>query len=465
MGVKTQKVSQENSELEDDLSDVQVELPAQESSSMDQEKLAKLQAMMSKKDESKKSEEPKKKEEEVQIVEKKKRSLEFGVVGSGQAGARLAETFFRMGYESLAFNTASQDLEHIDLPGENKCLLEYGLGGASKDQSIGAEAAEMHRDYIAAKIKDKLGDTDVFFFCTSLGGGSGSGSIDTMIDVMSTLGKPIVVVTVLPMNNDDPQAKDNSLKSLKKLAEHTQKGRINNLIVVDNAKIESIFKDVSPMHFFRVSNEAIVHPLDAFNTYSTYSSPGMKVMDPMEFTKVLIDGEGLSLYGEMTVENFSEETALAEAVVSNLTSGLLAEGFNLEQTRYVGVLFVANERVWQQTPAVAINYALTMVQQHAGTAKAFHGIYTDDIEEDVFKVYSFFSGLALPEERIEVLKKEVAETRDTLKNKDERRSMSLNLDTGGNKVTNQVEEINEKIKAKKSPFAKFKQGLVDKRKK
>jgi cell division GTPase FtsZ len=458
MGVKTENVERKEGEVVDDLSKIQVELSPEKDESVDNDKLAALKAKMAAKED--------KEDMPVRILEKKTRSLEIGVVGSGQAGSRLAESFYKLGYDALAFNTARQDLEHIDIPEANKCLLEYGLGGASKDPQIGKEAAETHRDYISAKINDQLGGADIFCFCTSLGGGSGGGSIDTMIEVMGSMGKPVVVMTVLPMTNEDPQTKKNSLEALRKLASYVQQGLVHNLVVVDNAKIETIFKDIGPMNFYRVSNEAIVNPLDVFNTYSSMPSAGMKVMDPMEWTKILIDGNGLSLYGEISVSNYEEDTALAEAVVENLTAGLLAEGFDLKQTKYVGAIFLANEKVWGKVPAAAINYAMTMVQDHAGTPQGvFRGIYqSDDLDEDVVKVYSFFSGLALPESRVEELKVEVSTHLSTLKTKEETRNLSLNLDTGS-KAKNAVEEVNERIKDKKSPFSQFKQGLINKRRK
>jgi len=378
--------------------------------------------------------------------------------------SRLAECFFSLGYDALAFNTAQQDLEHIKMPQSNKIMLDYGLGGASKDPSIGHEAAQMHRDLINSKIRDHLIEADVFVFCTSLGGGSGGGSIDVMLDVMSAIGKPIIVITVLPMTNEDAQTKKNSLDALGKLAKKIQENVIHNLIVVDNAKIETIFSDVGPMQFYQVSNKAIVDPLDVFNTYSSAPS-NVKSLDPMEFGKILIDGGGLSLYGSMTVANYQEDTALAEAIITNLTSGLLAEGFNLKQSKYCGVMFLANKKVWESLPSASINYAMSMVQDHAGTPLGvFRGIYEADIPEDVVKVYSFFSGLALPDSRVDELKIEVAAHSNTLKEKDVQRNMNLTIDTGESETLSAAEKIKSKIKAKASPFGKFTKGVVDKRK-
>src|SRR5574343_576609 len=174
------------------------------------DKLAELKAKMAEK---------KKLEAEMpaKIVEKRKRSLNFGVVGSGHAGARLGEALYNLGYTAVAFNNAPQDLEQIKIPEANKYLLEYGIGGAAKDMDIGYAAANAHRDGITNVIQDTLADSDVFLFCTSLGGGSGAGSAEVIIDILSRTGKPIIVITVLPLSTEDVQTKNNALQTLAKL--------------------------------------------------------------------------------------------------------------------------------------------------------------------------------------------------------------------------------------------------------
>ena len=465
MSVKTEIVEQEQEQIIDDLAEHTV-VSEPEKPPVDVDKMAALKAQMAAKqgvkiEETKEAMPP-------HIIEKKRRTLELGIIGSGQAGSRLAESFHNLGYEAVVFNTAQQDLEHIKVPESNKILLDYGLGGASKDPEIGHQAAQMHKDMIRAKVRDALGSAQVYVFCTSLGGGSGGGSIATMVDILSDLGAesgtPLVVMTVLPMTNEDAQTKKNSLEALSKLSKYVQSGRVHNLIVVDNAKIETIFSNVGPMEFYKVSNQAIVDPLDVFNTYSSASSD-VKSLDPMEFTKILISGGGLSLYGSMTVSNYEDDVALADAVINNLTSGLLAEGFDLKQTQYCGIMFLANKKVWSKMPSSSIHYAMAMVQDHAGTPKGtFRGIYEADIKEDVVKVYSFFSGLALPDSRVEELKKEVSAQLEIIQNKTEERNLNLSIDTGTSTTVTEADKVREKIKAKSSIFGRFTKNVVNKRK-
>jgi cell division GTPase FtsZ len=403
----------------------------------------------------------------VQETRKPKRSLNFGVIGTGQAGSRVAEAFYDLGYNAVVFNTASQDLEQIKVPDTNKYLLEYGIGGAAKDLDIGFNAADLHREGIENIIARELGEAEVFLLCLSLGGGSGAGSHDVMLDVLSSIGKQVVVITILPMSSEDAQTKSNALKTLAKLAQSVNDKVVSNLIVVDNAKLEAIYSDVSHMDFFSVGNKAIVTTIDAFNTYSMKSSND-KGMDSMEFAKLFTDGEGLCIYGEVTVPNYAEDTTMiAEAVIENHENGLLASGFDLAQTKYVGLVIAANEAAWKQIPRGSVEYARELIKENCpGSDSIFYGTYVDDsIKEDVVKLYTMFSGLGLPDSRVVQLRKDVeAETVKT-QERVKARGSSLTLDTGKDKTISKAEEIRQKITKNKSKFSQsFGKGKLDFRK-
>ena len=450
----TSKTEQEQKEeVVDDVSDKEVK-------SEDAVDVAKMSALKAK-SQAKQQE----KQMAAKIVSKKERSIVLGVLGSGQAGSRIAEAFYKLGYDAVAVNTAMQDLKFIDIPDSNKLLLEYGLGGAAKEIEIGRAAAESHRGEILQLINEKLQSSQVNVLCLSLGGGSGAGSCETLVDVMASLGKPLVVITVLPMDTEDAQTKANALETLSKLAKLTQTKRVNNLIVVDNAKIEAIYQSVSQVDFYGIANKAIVDPIDVFNSLSSMPS-SVKGLDPMEWGKLFTDGEGLTVYGELTVDNFAEDTAIAEAVVNNLNGNLLAGGFDLKQSKYVGVIITANKEVWAKIPSSSITYAMAMVNDQCGSPKGvFKGIYTVETPDPVVKVYSMFTGLGLPGSRIDQLKKDAQELAHSVKGKDEQRNLSLNLDTGTNETISAAQKVKEKIASKSSAFGKLVGGVVDRRNK
>jgi cell division GTPase FtsZ len=430
-----------------------VEQPA-----LDEDKLAKLRARLA----------AKTKEVEMsttRALTKKEKGIVFGIVGSGQAGSRIAEAFYKLGYDAVAINTAQQDLKFIDIPESNKLLLEHGLGGAAKDLEIGKAAAEKYRDQISELVNTQLADAQILVLCLSLGGGSGAGSCETMVDILNATGKPLCVITALPMDSEGALTKSNALKTLSKLSKFAQAKKVSNIIVVDNAKIEAVYHDVSQIDFFKVANKAIVEPIDMFNSLSSMPS-SVKPIDPMELSKLLLDGDGLSVYGTLKVHNYQEEDAIAGAVIENLNSNLLAGGFDLKQSRYVGVIVVANATVWEKVTAASVNYALHLVEDQCGHPnEVFKGIYVIDTPEDCVTIYSMFSGLGLPASRIEQLKKDASQLAASVKNKDDQRNLTLNLDTGTDQVVTKVQEIKNKIASKNSALGKLVSNtIVDRRK-
>lgn len=433
---------------------------------VDADKLAALKARAAAK---RAEEEAKAKEEEddvpPRIVEDRQKSIRFGIVGSGQAGSRLAEQFFSLGYPAVAMNTAPQDLENIKIPEQQKLLLDFGLGGSAKDLTIGHDAADAYRAAINQLIQRHLNDVQMFVFCTSLGGGSGAGSVEVVVDILAQIGKPVVVLTVLPKASEDAQLKHNAWQTLSKFTKLFSEGKISNIITVDNAKIESLYSDVGPFNFFAVSNKAIVEPIDVFNTMSRRPDEGVKVLDSTEFGKLFTDGKGFTVYGTVTVENYEDEMAIASAIVESLKGNLLASGFNIRQARYAGFMLVAPERVWNKIPSASLDFAQHMINDQCDSPLAvFHGIYKEESSDDCIKVYSMFSGLGLPEERINQLKAEAQQKMTVAQRKDDARNMTLKVDVGEENI-NKVEEIKKKIQQKASSFSQLHTSAIQDRRK
>jgi cell division GTPase FtsZ len=457
MGVKSKKEKVSKREIDDDVTTESKAYVVAKEQDVEPDKLDALKKKLAAKQDKEDDMPPR-------IVEEKTRSIRMGVIGSGQAGSRLAEAFHKLGYESVAVNTASQDLEHIEMPDSNKLLLDHGLGGAAKELDIGAAAAESHKDAINELVNKKLGDAQVILFCTSLGGGSGAGSAETVVDILVGMDCPIAVITILPQSTDDAQIKHNALLTLSKFTKMAQARKIDNLIVADNAKIETIYSDVGPLNFFPVSNKAIVDPIDKFNSLSSMPS-AVKGLDPTEFGKLFTDGQGLTIYGTMKVPNYEDETAIAEAVIEDLNSSLLAGGFNLKQARYVGAIFTASEEVWNKIPSASVNYAMSMINDVCGNPLGvFRGIYSVDTDEDAVTVYSMFAGLGLPEDRVQQLKEDSKGRMAQAEKKDEERNMALKVDAGEETVS-AAEAIKKRIAAKKSKFGKLHgKAVIDRRK-
>jgi len=456
MGVKTRKTTR-NTKTEDDINlDVDVD---KEKKDMNKKDLTadEILERIKNKNKNKKSDDVK---EPV--------SFNFGVVGTGQAGSKLCESFCSLGYDGIVINTATQDLTHINIPEDNKMFLDIGIQGAAKDLDRGENAAAQYQGDIYKKINEKLGSSEIIIVCSSMSGGSGAGSLPVIIDLLQNVGKPIIVLAILPMVSDDNKAKSNTLKSLEKLSKYVSNGSIHNLIVVDNARIESLYEGVGQMEFYEVANKAIVEPLDIFNRFTMKPSK-VKSLDTAEFATMLLNGEGLSIYGQIIVKDYENEIAIAEAVLNGLEGNLLASGFDLKESRHVGFMVMANSNVWKKIPSGAINYTSTLINDTFGNPEGtYKGIYELDLADepnDIVKVFSFASGLGLPKTRISGLQKDVEVQQNLIKAKDENRKSKLILDLGKDTVISDVDKIKQRISSKKMGFGKLDNIVVDRRRK
>ncbi len=404
-----------------------------------------------------------------EIVAKKQFSIEMGILGVGQAGSRLGEIFHKLGYDVGVINTSAQDLEYIDILPNQKLLLEGTLGGTGKDLDLGRDIFASSVDKISEFVEKTVGGSAMIFLAISGGGGTGSSSVETMVPLIFNLGVPVGVIYVLPKQTEDAISKANSVETLSRLSAMASENMISSLVVVDNARIEQIYGGLSQSQFWSTANNAIVEPINIFNTLTAQPSK-FTSLDPSDFGKIISTGD-CSIFGMIEVPDYLEETALAEAVIQSLDGNMLASGFDLTQTRNAGVIIVGSEKALNQLPALNIDYCFSMISEKTGGAGIFQGIYSqDNLEDDVIKIYSWFAGLGLPKDRIENLRKESRLQSAVLADKEKQRATAMKLDLEEDKVKSTKELIERKIQQKKSGFNKLqgagsRESIIDKRRK
>tara|TARA_Y100000287_G_scaffold186136_1_gene192132 strand:+ start:7487 stop:9886 length:2400 start_codon:yes stop_codon:yes gene_type:complete len=453
---KTQKqIEEENNSLMSAFGEAE-----ESSSSLDESKLEALRAKMNKD----------KGDSDMEVVDKRGVSIELAVVGVGQAGSRIAEVFHKKGYDAGVINTSAQDLEFIDVLPSQKLLLEGSLGGTGKDLDLGREIFSDSIDSIIPFVDSIAEGNHMLYLAVSGGGGTGSSSVDTLVPMLFETGLPVGVIYILPKATEDAQSKRNSIETLSRLARMTADNMVSNLIVVDNARIEQIYANLSQSKFWEASNNAIVEPLHLFNSLTAKASR-FTSLDPSDFGKIISCGD-CSTYGVMEVEDYMEETALAEAVIESLGSNMLASGFDLSQTRAGGVIITGPREVLEKIPAININYCFHMISEQTNGASIFQGVYDVDSTSDSVKIYSWFAGLGLPKDRVDNLKKESLEQAAVASEKERNRSSAMTLDLEQDQVASMATEINRKIQKKKSGFSRLQKGgakgrtsIIDRRKK
>lgn len=339
---------------------------------------------------------------QVDTVNKEKRSINFGIIGTGQGGSRIAEAFHQLGYPVCVVNTAEHDLRNINIPEDNKLLLKIGAGGAGKDLEEGLGAATDYAEDILDLMKNSFGrKVDHILVCCGGGGGSGSGSLPKVIDMARIMGVPVGVIFTLPKNAEGSKVKSNTLNRLLMLNNKLQSGDIAPLILVDNNKIHEMHTGASLAKFWRIANAQIAGLFHLFNVLSAQNS-AYTSLDPADY-KTIINSKGCIIFGSTVVEDASRKTAVAKALRENIAKGLLAEGFDLTQSNIAGMILTGSQELMENLPQENLDAAIECLERIVGSGTLHHGIYNENV--DKLTVYTIIGGLELPHERIEAMLK------------------------------------------------------------
>ena len=208
--------------------------------------------------------------EDLSLEDKSGGAVVFGILGAGQAGGRIAESFYKLGYKkALAVNTAEHDLNGLaDLPEAQKIIMSTGAdsaGGAGKDMRKGEAAADNHQQEIYEKMQTLFGKVDRILVCAGSGGGSGAGAclrlVETAKKYLQYLGVENVntkvgVLLTLPTAGEaaSPTIADNAHLIATKLSDLAEEGQISPLIMFDNDKIKKMYPNLTVRKFWPTVN-------------------------------------------------------------------------------------------------------------------------------------------------------------------------------------------------------------------
>ena len=137
------------------------------------------------------------------------------VVGLGQCGNKISEIFGKNGYDSIGINTAEEDMLQLN----NIKKIKIGThGGSGKDRNLAMEQLKDDFGKIFEEVKNSSNEKDIIILCSSLGGGTGSGTIvATARNISKLLGKTTIVIGVLPFELEGANLKNNALQAIGEL--------------------------------------------------------------------------------------------------------------------------------------------------------------------------------------------------------------------------------------------------------
>lgn len=304
----------------------------------------------------------------------------YGFVGLGSMGGNEATTFHIKEYPVMAVNTAQSDLNSLNLPNDCKYHILNGYGSSKDRKRVKQLLAENdceNFDLLINEIKERFKNCKIIFLIASSGGGSGSGMLPAIVQrLLNETDKIICVVTCTPDDNASLKEFMNCYEFFSELESIEGRGAT---FVIDNNKNRNKF----------TLNEQFACYLDAFLNCETNSTLG--VVDRAEIENVL------SQKGMCIVNKYNSEVATTQTVIEKIRENIYAP---LEND---GV--VANISLVHSNNKVRLNEVSEAIGKPLATFEGFEG------EATVLAV----SGLSLPYEKLDAIKRKVDENKDTIK--------------------------------------------------
>ena len=381
-------------------------------------------------------------------------------IGCGEGGGRLAAAMIPYGVNIGAINTNQGDLMGLStIPESKKLLLEISGGGSGKDPLFVQRALQTGdfknniKHFIQKLLdttpiytmcshcgsKEKLIDTeavgeshicsncdksfgivqilheeavrhDYIFLFACLGGGSGSGLINEIIDVCySAFSIPVAVICTLPDDSKDTTEKTNAMSIFKTLYNsYALRGAISPLILIDNQKMLEMYSHMPIGSMYSSINNYMANFINKFNSFSNKTSKYMSTIDTMDTARLWSLG-GCCTMGKFiigTSKNNSNDGQISvahpldlESIDEAIKSCVVTEGFDLSTAKGIGIIAVAPSYFLNDDNiSKSIKYTFAKAKEIIGDGLIFNGQYDDD-SLDCLEFYIFFNGLKYPEDR------------------------------------------------------------------
>lgn len=337
-------------------------------------------------------------------------AFNMAFLGSGQGGARLAASFYRLGYRRVGlFNTAESDFQ--GLPDEiQRHTLQ--LGGAAKDARFAEQAMTGHEEEIWDLLQRSWGNAaDYGLICVGLGGGTGSGTSGKLIQIareyMESKGKQprVGVIASIPSFTEGQQVCRNAVTAFQKLLEL----KVSPLILIDNARINQLYRP-GMTQLYNVANNTVSQLFHLFNQLAAVHSP-LITFDRSELAQLL--DHGICVMGAASLQNVQSPADISAAIRDQLTNNVLAE-VDLKQGTKGACLFVGDQNHLDNLSLDYFDAGFTQMNRtlKGGNSVVHRGVYIGS--SPGLQAYAMISDLKPPVATLSKLAKEANITKSQL---------------------------------------------------
>jgi len=329
-------------------------------------------------------------------------AFNFAIVGVGQGGSRIAETFWNLGYRRVGvINTAKQDLSLIKIPEENKLLI--GEGGAGKNPEAADEVFRIKYEDILDFLKKVFGTAyERVLVCAGAGGGTGAGGAAKVLeichDLNQSLGKEtkdtdakVGCVIALPTRGEGIKVQENAKNVIGKILGLSKAGVVSPLVILDNEKIKQLYPKLSVNQFWSTANNSVCSILHLFNKISAKES-AYTTFDKADLETIF--SSGIITFGATPIKDPSD-TGISYAIRDNLRKNILA-GIDVSTGHIAACVVIGDKKSLDDIPQASLEHGFEQLSRMMGSNSTVHrGIYAG--AKEGLAVYTAIGGLKSPE--------------------------------------------------------------------
>ena len=232
------------------------------------------------------------------------------VVGIGGGGVNAVNRMIEVGLkgvEFIAINTDAQALLMSDADVKLDVGRELTRGlGAGAQPSVGAQAAEDHRE----EIEEVLKGADMVFVTAGEGGGTGTGGAPVVASVAKSLGALTIGVVTRPFSFEGRRRAQQAEEGIAAL-----RAECDTLIVIPNDRLLSISdRQVSVLDAFKSADQVLLSGVQGITDLIT--TPGLINLDFAD-VKAVMSGAGSALMGIGNARGDDRAAVAAEMAIAS----------------------------------------------------------------------------------------------------------------------------------------------------
>lgn len=289
--------------------------------------------------------------------------LRAGFIGIGQGGGKMVDAVASIKspknseqiYPCIVANSNLGDMDNLkNIPARLKFSFKGYERGVGKDPELGKQAFLENAAELFDSIANEMIQCDVIFVAVSMGGGTGTGAINELVNAISTfLAKPVIAITTLPRPNEIESrnafnAMSELIPKLSNLAKD-EEGRefrlLESLIILDNEKIFNEHIDdpeVTGLTWDYYSNYKLAGLLHEWSVLTSLGSD--YTLDAADLLNHILLGGGVITFAKkkINLDDFrNKEDLISEIVSTYRGKNVLANGFDYaNDMRSMGLVVV-----------------------------------------------------------------------------------------------------------------------------